>query len=91
MSFTKFEELLEIKTNHFTKQLKHSDLTDDMQSHQIFSKNCVLTISNSTHVWRICTSNIFGKYTPRLVDYLFVNIQSYCYFKPFNYSKEFIL
>ena len=50
MSFAKFEELLEIKTNHFTKQLKHSDLTDDMQSYQIFSKNCVLTISNSTHV-----------------------------------------
>lgn len=30
MSFTKFEELLEIKTNHFTKQLKYLDLTDDM-------------------------------------------------------------
>lgn len=57
MSFAKFEELLEIKTNHFTKQLKHSDLTDDMQSHQIFSKKCVDNLQ-----FHACVKNLYFKY-----------------------------
>lgn len=75
MSFTKFEELLEIKTNQFTEQLKYLDLknitrnladrvTEDMQSHQIFSfaNEFLKTVWWQSLQFHACLKNLYFKY-----------------------------